>query len=111
MAVKKFSKNTEGDKKLSPHFTVSEFACKDGSDTILIDTMLVYYLEKIRDHFGKSITINSAYRSPSYNAAVGGASESLHMNGMAGGYRDPWGHSTGDCGLCQCTRDGWDRDL
>ncbi len=83
MAVKKFSKETEGTKKLTPHFKVSEFACKDGSDTILIDTMLVYYLEKIRDHFGKAITINSAYRSPAYNASIGGASESQHVNGMA----------------------------
>lgn len=69
--------------KLTPNFTVAEFACKDGSDTILIDTMLVYYLQKIREYFGKAVRINSAYRTPSYNAKVGGASESQHMLGTA----------------------------
>ena len=83
MAVKSFSKSKEGKLKLTPNFTVAEFACKDGSDTILIDTMLVYYLQKIREHFGKSVRINSAYRTPSYNAQVGGASESQHMLGTA----------------------------
>lgn len=83
MAVKSFSKSKEGKLKLTPNFTVSEFACKDGSDTILIDTMLVYYLQKIREHFGKAVRINSAYRTPSYNAQVGGASESQHILGTA----------------------------
>lgn len=83
MAVKSFSKSKEGKLKLTPNFTVAEFACKDGSDMILIDTMLVYYLQKIREHFGKVVRINSAYRTSTYNAQVGGASESQHMQGAA----------------------------
>ena len=83
MAVKSFSKAKEGALKLTPNFSVAEFACHDGSDTILIDTMLAYYLQKIREHFGKSVTINSAYRTPAYNASIGGASESQHMEGRA----------------------------
>jgi len=83
MAVAKFSKAIDGKKKFAPNFAVGEFACKDGSDTILIDTQLAYYLQKIRDHFGKAVKINSGFRTPSYNAKVGGASESQHVLGTA----------------------------
>jgi len=83
MAVAKFSKAVDGSQKFAPNFQVKEFACKDGSDTILIDTQLAYYLQKIRDHFGKAVRINSGYRTPSYNAQVGGASESQHVLGTA----------------------------
>lgn len=40
-------------------------------------------LEKIRDHFGKPIKINSAYRSQKVNTAIGGASTSQHCRGQA----------------------------
>ena len=29
-------------------------------------------LQKVRDHYGKGVKVNSAYRSPESNAAVGG---------------------------------------
>lgn len=45
---------------------------------------LATYLEKVRSHFGKaSIIINSGYRPPRVNAAVGGASNSQHLYGAA----------------------------
>ncbi len=78
-----YSKSQSGEVKLSDNFKVREFACQDGSDTILIDSKLVALLQDIRDHFGKPITINSAYRTPSHNAAVGGASSSQHLKGTA----------------------------
>lgn len=68
---------------MSNNFTVKEFACKDGSDTVVIDTELVNVLQKIRDYFGKPVIINSAYRTPAYNAKVGGSSSSYHVKGMA----------------------------
>lgn len=40
-------------------------------------------LEPVRSHFGKPITINSSYRSPAVNKAVGGSSTSQHVNGQA----------------------------
>lgn len=83
MAVKTFSLVQEGSELLSPHFRVREFACKDGSDTIYIDTLLVYYLQKIREHFGRPVRIHSAYRTPAYNKKVGGAQESQHVLGKA----------------------------
>jgi putative chitinase len=40
-------------------------------------------LEPVRNHFKKSIQINSAYRGPKLNAAVGGSAKSQHCNGEA----------------------------
>ena len=36
-------------------------------------------LEKLRTEFGKPLKINSGYRAPAYNRAVGGASRSQHV--------------------------------
>jgi hypothetical protein len=81
--IKTYSLSKDGNKKLSTNFTVREFACKDGSDKILIDSELVEVLQKIREHFGKAITINSAYRNPTYNKKIGGVSNSQHTKGTA----------------------------
>lgn len=78
-----FSYKEDGDKSLSKNFKVREFRCKDGSDEILIDMELVRYLQKIRDWAGGSVTINSAYRTPSHNAKIGGATKSKHIEGKA----------------------------
>jgi hypothetical protein len=40
-------------------------------------------LQPVRDHFGKSVTVNSGYRSPESNAAVGGSKTSDHCKGQA----------------------------
>jgi uncharacterized protein YcbK (DUF882 family) len=37
----------------------------------------------LRDHFASSITVNSGYRSPAHNEAVGGGKESQHLKGKA----------------------------
>ena len=72
-------------KKLSKNFKTTEFDCKGKKccSKTLIEPKLVEYLQKIRNHFGKSITINSGYRCPTHNKAVGGASSSKHTKGMA----------------------------
>lgn len=81
--VNRYSKRVSGAIKLAPNFTVSEFACQDGSDEVLIDEELPALLQKIRDHFGKPVTINSGYRSTAHNAAVGGVLGSQHTKGTA----------------------------
>lgn len=83
MTIKSYSKKKDGNKKLSANFKVKEFACTDGSDPIFIDTELVKVLQKIRNHFGKSVTITSAYRTPPKNKAVGGTNYSQHLYGKA----------------------------
>lgn len=81
--VKIYSKAKDGTKKLSTNFKVKEFACQDGSDPIFISPELVEVLQKIRSHFGKAVVINSGYRTAKHNKAVGGATYSQHLYGMA----------------------------
>lgn len=83
MAVIRYSKKNDGAEKLSTNFTVKEFACKDGSDEILISQELVQVLQKIRTKFKKAVTINSGYRTPTYNRKIGGSYKSLHTQGLA----------------------------
>lgn len=83
MGVKTYSVKSDGSKKLSANFKVSEFKCNDGSDKVLISDELVTLLQNIRDHFGKAVVINSAYRTETYNKKVGGATHSQHVLGTA----------------------------
>lgn len=64
------------------NFQVKEFACKDGTDEIKIDGLLVRRLQMCRDKFGVTI-INSAYRTPEWNKKVGGVANSQHVLGKA----------------------------
>lgn len=83
MAIKSY-KRTQGDLNLTANFKVREFACKCGKcSTIKVDEKLVNFLQKIRDHFGQPVTINSAHRCADHNKKVGGASKSKHVDGMA----------------------------
>nr|DAU33424.1 MAG TPA: peptidase [Caudoviricetes sp.] len=81
--INAYSKAKDGNKKLSTNFRVEEFACKDGSDAVLIAPRLVMVLQSIRAHFGAAVIINSAYRTPQYNAKEGGAAHSQHCYGTA----------------------------
>ena len=78
-----YSLKKDGDKKLSTNFRVREFACNDGTDPIFIDSDLVAVLQKIRTHFGKPVTITSAYRTPPHNSREGGTTYSQHLYGKA----------------------------
>lgn len=40
-------------------------------------------LEPVRAHFGRPVKVNSSYRSPAVNRAVGGSKTSQHVNGQA----------------------------
>jgi uncharacterized protein YcbK (DUF882 family) len=73
----------DGDVRLSPHFTLSEFRCRDGSRVVLVHDGLVLLLEQIREHFGRPIKINSAFRTQRYNAIIGGVPKSRHIRGYA----------------------------
>ena len=81
--INAYSKAKDGGKQLSAHFKVREFACGDGSDAVLVAPRLVMVLETIRTYFGSAVVIHSGYRTPQYNAKVGGAAHSQHCYGMA----------------------------
>ena len=68
---------------ISKHFNRSEFTCQDGCGFDTVDIGLIEILEKVRKHFGKPITINSACRCDNHNKAVGGADKSQHKLGRA----------------------------
>lgn len=70
---------------LSKNFKSYEFDCHGSGccDSTKIDTDLVGFLQMIRAHFGKAVTINSGYRCSVHNKKVGGASKSKHLEGKA----------------------------
>lgn len=88
MAVKTYSVSKLGrNYKVSDHFKLSEFQCKNKADKVLIDSQLLSFLEKLRDYLGGdgncTIGINSGYRTEAYNKSIGGASSSTHCKGCA----------------------------
>jgi putative chitinase len=81
--------------KLSEHFTLEEMIVSPTAKKLgLSNNPTVQHienmkycceniLEPVRTHFGKPVQINSSYRSPLVNKAVGGSSTSQHVNGQA----------------------------
>lgn len=73
--------------KLSPNFLLSEFASHDDApfppDVLTNLQELAKNLQVLRDYLNTSLKINSGYRSPAHNKAVGGAQFSQHVQGKA----------------------------
>ena len=87
MAIKQYSLAKDGNRRLAPDFKVRELRCKDGTDAVMVDETLMLLLQCIREHFGKPVTITSAYRTPAHNAKAGGAKFSQHLYGRAADIR------------------------
>ena len=81
--IRKYSLAKDGAKLLAPDFKVRELRCRDGSDTVMVDEVLMLLLQCIREHFNKPITITSGYRTAAHNKSVGGAKSSQHLLGKA----------------------------
>lgn len=73
--------------KLTNNFNREEFDCKCGCEmlsTVFYDIeSLAECLQILRERFNEPIVINSAYRCPSHNKAIGGVSNSQHVLGKA----------------------------
>lgn len=69
---------------ISKNFSRWEFKCKCGKcRPKAVDGKLNEVLEKIRNHFQKTVNINSGWRCEDYNKAEGGWPNSKHMEGIA----------------------------
>ena len=70
--------------KLSTNFTLEEFLCRCcGKGDGLIHPNLVIGLQMLRDLVKRPVVISCAYRCPKHNKAVGGHSQSWHLQGIA----------------------------
>jgi uncharacterized protein YcbK (DUF882 family) len=67
------------------NFSPEELQCKSGGSCPYPDRLrhLAWTLQTIRDAFGQPIRVNSAYRTPEHNKAVGGARNSQHVKARA----------------------------
>ena len=85
----------DGEEMLSEHFPLKDFiksetAIRRGipnvpttDHKIALKAVCEHILEPVYAHFQKDVRINSSYRSPKLNAAVGGSAKSQHCNGEA----------------------------
>jgi uncharacterized protein YcbK (DUF882 family) len=64
------------------YFQRGEFVSPDTGEEQMSIT-LVQFLDALRDYCGIPLVINSGFRSPAHNAAVGGAPDSAHLRGLA----------------------------
>ena len=69
--------------KISQYFDRSEFACSCGCGFDTVDAALLEILEKIRNHYGVPVTVNSAARCLVHNRAIGSTDRSQHIQGKA----------------------------
>ncbi len=72
----------DGDVRLSANFVLAEFHCKDGTHVPAqamkgLRRLVRNQLQPMREKFG-TCTVNSAYRTQSHNARVGGEPNSQH---------------------------------
>ena len=77
------------------YFTIAEMVKSDTADRLGIDNRLPrellantgYLIEKVldpvREWYGRPIFVNSGYRCPELNKAVGGVADSFHLTGCA----------------------------
>lgn len=68
--------------KIAPNFTLGEIASRAKGRYAIVQPHAVERIQAMRDAAG-GMRINSGYRSPTYNAGVGGATRSRHMYGDA----------------------------
>jgi hypothetical protein len=80
------------DTRLSPHFTLGQFLCKQESGWpkyVVLRERLILKLEMIleevnkRGHTARTFTVMSGYRTPFYNKAIGNVRYSRHVYGGA----------------------------
>lgn len=96
--------------QLSPNFTLAELTRSDTATRLGIDNtppaavisalrhLCERVLEPTRRQFGRPVRVNSGYRSPRANSAVGGSDTSQHVFGEAADLEIP-GIANGDIAI------------
>ena len=81
--------------KLSPNFSLAEMIKSETAlrhdldntpgeaEVANLRKLAENVLQKVRNHYGKGVKVNSGYRAPDVNAAVGGSWTSDHCKGQA----------------------------
>jgi hypothetical protein len=73
-------------KELTKSDTATRLGIDNSPDEAVIESLKLLcenVLQPVRDHFGKSVTVNSGFRSPETNQATGGSKTSDHCKGQA----------------------------
>lgn len=75
-------------KQLAPYFNEDEFLCPCGDAKCVkadMNQAFMGKLNRLRDMFGKPVTVikGGGYRCKTYNARIGGAEDSYHLQGRA----------------------------
>ncbi len=69
--------------RLSPHFVIEEFDCRDGTPVPMaaiagLTELCLHMLEPLREKYGAG-SVHSGYRTVAHNAAVHGEEDSQHI--------------------------------
>lgn len=73
------------DGQITPNFNIKEFRCKSNGE-VLINAAVIAHIQRLqnfRNWYGRVMIINSGYRTPEYNAVIGGFENSIHLLGIA----------------------------
>lgn len=87
-------------KQLTEHFSLEELTQSSTAERLSIDntpplevvaclTRCAMGLERVRALLNQPMHIDSGYRSPALNQAIGGAAKSAHMSGFAADFKCP----------------------
>lgn len=68
--------------QITENFSLREFQCPC-CHTVMLHPKLAASLQKLREAWGKPLTVTSGYRCARHNAEVGGVPNSRHMRGLA----------------------------
>ncbi len=68
---------------VAPNFTMDEFMLPEKGRYGVLQYVLVERLQTMRDQLGTAVRVTSGYRSPAWNAGVGGVEYSRHQWGDA----------------------------
>ena len=78
--------DSQRERRVATNFKINEYVRipeRNGDHHINIDAEIALHAQQLRDGWGGPLVLTSTFRSPEYNAAIGGAFFSRHMYGDA----------------------------